>query len=234
MGCDLVGIDTSAGMLAVAEEKLKGYEGVAFKQIDVHQLDFPDESFDVVVAMTSFEFMQDQDQALSEMWRVLKEGGQLVIGTINAKGQWAELYLSDAFRDDPIYSQANFVSLDELLNFQTDQVSEHAESLFLSPDTPEANLNLEYEQAMSLHQTGGFIAVSWLKEKWMTCQLSYYALGTVETNEQIEKVLDLIKKSDLDYQIGDLSTYMRGPSTKVFALLQEIHQVSRFKTSIML
>ena len=44
---------------------------------DVRRLSFDDNRFDVILSISAFEHIQDFDVALSEMFRVLKPGGQL-------------------------------------------------------------------------------------------------------------------------------------------------------------
>lgn len=225
--CQVVGVDTSDGMLNVAREKMKDMTNVDFKQMDVSALDFEDETFDVVVALTSFEFMEDKQSAFNEMWRVLKNGGQLVIGTISSSGSWGQLYTSSEFKNDPIYSKAEFINLSELTGFKNEYVSSFGGSLFITPETTVEDLSDETETELPMSKEAGFIAAAWLKENFMTCQLSFYALNTENTTAEIEQILELIEKSDLEYEIGTMSTFLRGPSNLVFDLVHDIHQLSQ-------
>lgn len=78
----VTGIDFSDDMLArarakVAEEKL---EHVAeLRQMDARQMDFPDASFDTVVAMHLISVVPDPEQVMAEMARVCKPGGQILL-----------------------------------------------------------------------------------------------------------------------------------------------------------
>jgi phosphatidylethanolamine/phosphatidyl-N-methylethanolamine N-methyltransferase len=76
------GIDFSEPMLAkarqrVAEDGLTHVEGLAF--MDAEQLQFPDESFDVVVAQCVVNTVPHAEIALDEFARVLKPGGEIVL-----------------------------------------------------------------------------------------------------------------------------------------------------------
>jgi phosphatidylethanolamine/phosphatidyl-N-methylethanolamine N-methyltransferase len=80
----LVGVDISADMLAkarkrVAELGLRNVE--ALEVMDAERLDFPDESFDVVVAQYVVTAVPNPEAALTEFMRVLKPGGEVVITT---------------------------------------------------------------------------------------------------------------------------------------------------------
>jgi len=70
-----VAIDTDPDKLVEAEVRVPG---VAFLQGDGEALDFPDESFDVVLFTLSLHHMQ-ADVALLEARRVLRPGGRVVV-----------------------------------------------------------------------------------------------------------------------------------------------------------
>jgi SAM-dependent methyltransferase len=54
-------------------------EGVL--QIPPNILPFPDSSFDVIVSLDYLEHVHDDDAAMSELWRVLKPEGRLLVST---------------------------------------------------------------------------------------------------------------------------------------------------------
>ncbi|MFE0644006.1 class I SAM-dependent methyltransferase [Streptomyces sp. NPDC058877] len=70
-------VDAAAGVLeqarAVATER--GVENIEFTVADVHSLDFPDDSFDVVHAHQVLQHVGDPVRALREMRRVCRPGG---------------------------------------------------------------------------------------------------------------------------------------------------------------
>jgi len=77
---EVVGIDLSERSLELARERMKreGVEGkVVFQAMDCEALDFPDNSFDVVVDGGTFSSL-DLDKAFAELARVLKPGGVVV------------------------------------------------------------------------------------------------------------------------------------------------------------
>jgi phosphatidylethanolamine/phosphatidyl-N-methylethanolamine N-methyltransferase len=80
----LVGIDISEPMLAKARERViqLGLDHVEnISVMDAEALDFPDESFDVVVAQYVVTAVPNPEQALNEFLRVLKPGGEIIITT---------------------------------------------------------------------------------------------------------------------------------------------------------
>jgi ubiquinone/menaquinone biosynthesis C-methylase UbiE len=74
----LVCIDFAEKMLA--EARSKGFRGnIEYLQADITTTPLHGEAFDLVVCYSSFPHFQDKPKALSEIRRVLKEGGRLVI-----------------------------------------------------------------------------------------------------------------------------------------------------------
>ncbi len=84
-GGRVVGIDLSPGQIGVARERSKalGYDWNDFRVMDALCLEFPDASFDVVVAQ--FPHLPDREACLAEMFRVLKPGGSFAIGNGGGK-----------------------------------------------------------------------------------------------------------------------------------------------------
>jgi phosphatidylethanolamine/phosphatidyl-N-methylethanolamine N-methyltransferase len=81
-GNRIYGVDISEMMLRkarerVAELRLDHVEGLAV--MDAQKLEFPDESFDVVVAQYVVTTVPDPEATLDEFARVLKPGGEIVL-----------------------------------------------------------------------------------------------------------------------------------------------------------
>ncbi|MGE4325568.1 MAG: class I SAM-dependent methyltransferase [Pseudodonghicola sp.] len=78
----VTGIDYSEEMLAQAKKKVTrlGLRQVAeLRQMDARQLDFPDDHFDTVAAMHVLSVVPEPRRVMSEIARVCKPGGQVVI-----------------------------------------------------------------------------------------------------------------------------------------------------------
>ncbi|MES2767839.1 MAG: class I SAM-dependent methyltransferase [Bdellovibrionota bacterium] len=72
------GVDISAGMLEQARKRCKLQPQLSFEKIDGPMLPFADNSFDSVISVLSFRYL-DWDPILHEILRVLKPGGQFVV-----------------------------------------------------------------------------------------------------------------------------------------------------------
>jgi len=76
----ITGIDISREMLARAEKRVArdGLSNVDLRHMNAQQMDFPDNSFDKVVAMYVASVVPDPVALVNEMRRVCKPGGQLM------------------------------------------------------------------------------------------------------------------------------------------------------------
>lgn len=82
-GAQVTGITLSPNQVKRATElaKERGLGNVDFKVMNALEMDYPDDSFDLVWACESGEHMPDKKAYVEEMTRVLKPGGTLVIAT---------------------------------------------------------------------------------------------------------------------------------------------------------
>jgi len=79
--CDVTGVDISEGMLRKAEERVRtlGRDRAKLMMMDGSRLEFPDNSFDRVIATYVISAVPDPVKTLLEMRRVCKPSGHLVI-----------------------------------------------------------------------------------------------------------------------------------------------------------
>jgi ubiquinone/menaquinone biosynthesis C-methylase UbiE len=75
----MVGVDISEEMLAIARQKLHNAPNVSFQAGSASALPFPNQSFDVIVSANAFHYFDDPIAALAEVKRVLKPDGKVVI-----------------------------------------------------------------------------------------------------------------------------------------------------------
>ena len=75
-GCTVTGVDLSEEMMAIARQKAPA---ATFILADAEHLPFPDETFDAVTCAFGVRNFVHLEQGLSEMLRVLKPGGTMVI-----------------------------------------------------------------------------------------------------------------------------------------------------------
>lgn len=78
---EVIGVDIASEALKVAEDRVAnhGLTNVQFRHADVHQLPFPDKTFDRISSRLGGMFFSDLPRAAQEMRRVLKPGGKIVL-----------------------------------------------------------------------------------------------------------------------------------------------------------
>ena len=77
----LTATDFSAAMLRRAKKKCAKFGNVQLAQAEILHLDYPDESFDAVVAANVIHLLDEPYRALQELERVCRPGGRLIIPT---------------------------------------------------------------------------------------------------------------------------------------------------------
>lgn len=111
----VIGIDLSRRMLRNAAEKLNGYgDQATLIWCPAEKLPFADDTFDVVTSLESLEFMSSPKAVVTEMIRVLRPGGLLLmtnrIGTRLMPGKtWSKEQLTEllsTFDLDDAYVEA--------------------------------------------------------------------------------------------------------------------------------
>ena len=77
---NFVSIDLSEDSISEAQKLIKSLDinNVIFKQADIYNLSFKDETFDFVIICFVLEHLHNPKQALNELKRVLKKGGAMI------------------------------------------------------------------------------------------------------------------------------------------------------------
>lgn len=79
-GCEVTAIDFSPGMLARARKKLHlARAPIKLLEMDAQAMDFPDNTFDTVVATCVFCSVPDPVKGLAEIKRVCKPNGKIIL-----------------------------------------------------------------------------------------------------------------------------------------------------------
>ena len=86
----LTATDFAPKMLQRAERNCAAFDNVLFRQANILSLDFPDDTFDKVVAGNVIHLLDEPMKALNELNRVCKAGGMLIIPTYMNKTQQGE------------------------------------------------------------------------------------------------------------------------------------------------
>nr|WP_320164228.1 class I SAM-dependent methyltransferase [uncultured Trichococcus sp.] len=164
MGYVVTGIDVSEEMLKVALRKAAEKSlSISYLRMDATELGFDDGAFDVVLTMAAVEFIEDTDRAVEEMFRVVKNGGQVLIGTINADSDWGEYYQTKKLQGNSIYRYAAFKTIGDLKAWNPDKLVRTGACLYVPPFADEEEFTIERERELSGKRRGGYVCALWRK-----------------------------------------------------------------------
>jgi ubiquinone/menaquinone biosynthesis C-methylase UbiE len=97
--------DFSEGMLLTAKANLPQNDHLSFEQVDIQDIPFDDDSFDVVIANMMLYHVPDLGKGLREVKRVLKDGGTFYSATYGEHG--ITEYIQNLLADYRIKETAN-------------------------------------------------------------------------------------------------------------------------------
>lgn len=133
-----VGVEPSEAMRRLGKERVPEAEWVAAQG---EALPFADGAFDVVLLFTVLEFVGEVERVLAEARRVLKPGGALVVGVLEALSPWAALYRRLGEKGVLPWARARFLAREDLKALLGPPEAE-GEAVFLAPEA-----NPPYEEA---------------------------------------------------------------------------------------
>ena len=109
LGYTVLGVDISKSMIEVA--KAHPSPQCRFEVADACNLPFASDTFEVVAAMATLEFVSDGPRALAEMFRCTSPSGRILIGTLNRLAPMNQRRVAEG--KEP-YASARLYSPDEL------------------------------------------------------------------------------------------------------------------------
>ncbi|MCM1025570.1 MAG: methyltransferase domain-containing protein [Roseburia sp.] len=83
---ELVLSDFSEGMIQTAHSKIGDFPNVTYQVVDIQEIPFETDSFDIVIANMMLYHVPDLGKGLSEVKRVLKESGRFYCATYGEHG----------------------------------------------------------------------------------------------------------------------------------------------------
>jgi ubiquinone/menaquinone biosynthesis C-methylase UbiE len=161
-GPRMIGLDISQPMLRRAEQKAKGFP---FQCVagDMQALPFGDGCFDKVVSMTTLEFIAEGIEAVDDLFRVTKNGGVVVVTTLNRLSPWANRRKKAAEKGHALFEQMIFRSPDEMRALARVDGTVKTAIHFLKDDDPQRVPAIEREGKQRGLDTGAFVAGRWVK-----------------------------------------------------------------------
>jgi ubiquinone/menaquinone biosynthesis C-methylase UbiE len=104
------GIEPSYQMI-----RLSARRGVCVARGVAEYLPICDSQFDFALMVTTICFLDDVDQALREVYRILKPGGFIIIGFVDKNSRLGKLYEKNRL-NNIFYRDATFFSVEEVID----------------------------------------------------------------------------------------------------------------------
>jgi len=168
-GAEVTGIDSSREMISRAKEKAEKEDAqVRFYIGKAERLPFDSKTFDIVLSITACEFLENIQEAVEEMKRVVKDNGKIVIGLINKRSIYCfGKRVMSRFKEDSVYARAKFYNAGELKKMFGEEVRWES-TLFAQEWFPPSLLKFfgRFEEQLSklLRPFGAFIVLEINKE----------------------------------------------------------------------
>ncbi|TYQ28911.1 methyltransferase domain-containing protein [Pseudanabaena sp. UWO311] len=104
----VTGIDITPAMLEQASvlAAQKGLKNLSWQQGDIEKLPFPDESFSIVMSRYAFHHFLQPDVVMSEMMRVCRRGGRVLVADVALPQEKVEAYDRLEKLRDPSHTHA--------------------------------------------------------------------------------------------------------------------------------
>lgn len=161
-GAEIVGLDLSLPMVSAAAERFRArpfYPMVG----NMLALPFASGSFDKVFSMTAIEFVANGQAAVAELERVTKNGGAIVLTTLNRLSPWAERRLKKGEEGHELFESMIFRSPAEMRRLVPEGAAVKTAIHFQKKENPVQATQIEAEAQGKELETGAFLAVSWTK-----------------------------------------------------------------------
>ena len=161
-GARVVGLELSLPMLHRAGWKLRQF---SFRMVqgDMTCLPFAHGAFDKTISLTALEFIDDARTAISELFRVTKPGGRILVATLNSLSPWARRREAAGERGHPLFSRAIFRSPDQVRALSPLPCVIKTAIHFQKDDNPDEAKEVEKEGQRESSATGAFLAACWQK-----------------------------------------------------------------------
>ncbi len=104
---EIILTDFSKGMLESAKSNLENNNRITFKTVDIQDISYEDDTFDIVIANMMLYHVPDIHKGLSEVRRVLKPHGKFYCATFGENG--IITYVADLLKEFNVSSEMNKV-----------------------------------------------------------------------------------------------------------------------------
>lgn len=150
------GIEPSIKMAEIAKSR-----NIELIQANAENLPIKDKSFDFVLMITTICFVNDVNESLFEINRILRGNGFFILAFIDKESELGKIYQIKK-SDNKFYRDANFYSTNDIidhLSFADFELVETRQCLFIEDGKINTSKIEDY------YGTGGFVAIKSIKSK---------------------------------------------------------------------
>jgi SAM-dependent methyltransferase len=104
-----IGVEPSKRMADIARKR-----GIQVLNAGAEELPFGDSRFDFILMVTTVCFVDNIGKSLEEAYRVLSDGGVIIIGFVDCDSKMGQMYL-ERKEENVFYKEATFFSVDVLV-----------------------------------------------------------------------------------------------------------------------
>lgn len=146
------GIEPSQAMANIAKQR-----GIEVTISTAENMPYPNESFDFAIMVAVDPFVEDIEKVYSEIYRILKPEGRLILGTLHKEGAAAQQYMT--MTDNEVYKNAQFHTVSETI----EQLKTGGFAAFNTCQTLFSLHPNKVEEPIPSHHQGSFVAIEAIK-----------------------------------------------------------------------
>jgi len=146
------GIEPSDNMAMFAKQR-----GIEIIIGNAENLPYENESFDFAIMVAVDPFVEDVEKVYQEIFRILKTGGKLIVGTLHKDGAVAQKYMS--MTESEVYKSARFHKVSETMQ----QLKMSGFSTFNASQTLLIMQTEKVETPIPGHDRGSFVVIEAIK-----------------------------------------------------------------------
>jgi ubiquinone/menaquinone biosynthesis C-methylase UbiE len=75
----LVGVDTSEGMLAMFKDKTKAYDNISSQNVNLENGELPSGQYDLILSSMAFHHLQSPSDVLGRLGQILRDQGRIAV-----------------------------------------------------------------------------------------------------------------------------------------------------------
>ena len=148
------GIDPAGEVLKIAKQR-----GIKVIQGYGEQLPLKNRTFSLVLMVVTICFVDDPLKTIKESYRILKEGGIILLGIVPRNSKWGQLYLQKKANGHIFYGGAEFYTVKEIEEMLASSGFENITGISTLYQEPSENPQLEDTIKDILDEKAGFVAI---------------------------------------------------------------------------